>query len=421
MYEAGTTVASPSGVEAPDAPRLEGLDILFVTHRFPCPPKDGARIRAYHAIRHLSTRNRVTVAAPLRDDDSDDAVASLEAVCHEVLSERIGRTAARLRLAASIVQRRSASEAYFHAPALAAEVGRRLRARAFDLVVVHCSAVAPYVFVGGPPMVLDFVDMDSEKWLEFAGHKPWPLSLGYRLEGRKLQRLERRCAERFDACAVTTAAEFALLRELDERVMADWFPNGVDFDYFHFHDDGYDPDTICFVGRMDYYPNVEAVTSFADRVLPLVRRRRPLARFQIVGADPTPAVRRLADRPAIEVTGSVPDVRPYVTEAAVSVATLKVARGTQNKILEAMALGTPVVTTRAALKGVDAVAGEHILAADSAEEIVEAVVGLMDDAERRRRLALAARQRVEAAHSWPAAMQRFEALILRCLQSRPHA
>ena len=161
------------------------------------------------------------------------------------------------------------------------------------------------------PKILDFGDMDSQKWLEYARYKPFPLSLGYRLEGMKLAREEKRLARRFDFCTATTRAEWETLEGYGVDTPSDWFPNGVDSDYFAPADEPYDPDTICFVGRMDYYPNQECMFDFCARTLPLLRAgagRRSSS--SIVGADPSPAVRKLGELPGVTVTGSVPDVRP---------------------------------------------------------------------------------------------------------------
>jgi len=266
------------------------------------------------------------------------------------------------------------------------------------------------------PKIMDFVDMDSQKWLEFAGFKRWPLSWVYRLEGWKLRRLERACANGFDASTVATPAELEILQAMDAGRPSAFFPNGVDLDFFAPNPKTVsDPNVIAFLGRMDYFPNEEAVTFFVNEVLPLIRRHVPDARFRIVGAAPTPRVRALAAVDGVEVTGKVADVREYVRDAAVTVAPLRIARGTQNKILESMAMGVPVVTTTSAMKGVDAVSGEHLLAADGARATADAVTALLQDPAERARLAKAGRQRVADRHAWGPALDRFEAFAGACL------
>jgi sugar transferase (PEP-CTERM/EpsH1 system associated) len=238
----------------------------------------------------------------------------------------------------------------------------------FDLVFVHCSSWRPYRARGhtATPKIPDFGDMDSQKWLDYARFKAFPLSAGYWLEGRKLVAEERRLARRFDLCTATTRAEWETLEGYRTGTPTDWFPNGVDSEYFAPDPAPHDPDTVSFVGRMDYYPNQQCMLDFCAATWPLIRERRRNAKLLVVGADPSPAIRKLAELPGIEVTGSVPDVRPFVRRSAVMVAPLNIARGTQNKILEAMAMGVPVVTSEIAAGGVDAVAGEHLLVAELA-------------------------------------------------------
>jgi sugar transferase (PEP-CTERM/EpsH1 system associated) len=287
----------------------------------------------------------------------------------------------------------------------------------FDLVFVHCSSVAHYVErVRGIPKILDFGDMDSQKWLEYGHYKPFPLSLGYRLEGIKLMAEEKRLARVFDVCTATTRAEWQTLESYGTGVATDWFPNGVDSAYFAPGGNAYDPDTLSFVGRMDYYPNQACMLDFCRDVLPRIHARRPGTKLLIVGADPIPAIRRLGDLPGVTVTGSVPDVRPYLQRSAAMVAPLTIARGTQNKILEAMASGVPVVTSGVAAGGVDAVPGTHLLVADSPEDVAAAALSLMDDSSRRSEIAAAARERVLSHHAWDKSMRRLDAIIERCMR-----
>ena len=165
------------------------------------------------------------------------------------------------------------------------------------------------------PKLLDFGDMDSHKWIEYANYKPMPMSWGYQFEGAKMKMAEKRLARRFDLCTATTRAEWQTLEDYATGTATDWFPNGVDSEFFCPGDEPHDVDTISFIGRMDYYPNQECMSRFCDQVWPLLRARRPNLKLLIVGADPSPAMRRLGERPGVTVTGSVPDVRPYVRKS----------------------------------------------------------------------------------------------------------
>ncbi|MBS0326157.1 MAG: TIGR03087 family PEP-CTERM/XrtA system glycosyltransferase [Proteobacteria bacterium] len=395
------------------------MKILYVCHRFPYPPKRGGKIRPFNMIRHLAASHEVVVASLARSREEADEGRGLAAHCAHYEMVTVTNPLQVARMVARLPTPEPSSFGYFHSPALARRIRVLLATEEFDLVFVHCSSVAHYVrHVRGIPKILDFGDMDSQKWLEYARYKPFPLSLGYRLEGVKLVAAEKRLARDFDLCTATTRAEWETLESLGTGVATDWFPNGVDSGYFAPAAEPYDADSVSFVGRMDYYPNQECMLRFCSEVWPRVRERRPQAKLAIVGADPSPAIRSLGEVPGVTVTGSVPDVRPWLRHSALMVAPLAIARGTQNKILEAMASGVPVVTSRVAAGGVDAVAGEHLLVADSPAEVADAVLGVMDDVGLRARLARAGRERMLSHHAWDRSMERLDAIIERCTATR---
>ena len=392
------------------------MKVLYVCHRFPYPPKRGGKIRPFNMIRHLSDQHEVTVCSLARSPQEAEEARGIAPFCKRYEIALVDDRVQALRMVARLPTPAPSSFGFFHSPSLARKIDSLLAAEAFDLIFVHCSSVAPYVSRHkGTPKILDFGDMDSQKWLEYARSKPFPLSAGYWLEGRKLVAEEQRLARRFDLCTATTRAEWETLEGYRSGTPTDWFPNGVDSEFFAPTGKPYDPDTISFVGRMDYYPNQECMFDFCAETWPLIRARRPAAKLLIVGADPSPAVRKLGELPGIEVTGSVPDVRPFVHRSALMVAPLNIARGTQNKILEAMAMGVPVVTSDIAAGGVDAVAGEHFLVARNRAECAEAVLSVMADSVLRARLSAAGRSRMLSNHSWPRSMQRLDGIIERCL------
>jgi len=392
------------------------VKILYVCHRFPYPPKRGGKIRPFNMIRHLSASHEVTVASLARSPEEADEARGIAPYCAEYHLATVPSWRQWARMLATLPTPTTASASYFHSPDLARTIRGLLRKRKFDLIFVHCSSVAHYVaHVDDVPKILDYGDMDSQKWLEYSRYKPFPLSLGYRWEGMKLLAEEKRLARKFDLCTATTRAEWETLESYRTGAPTDWFPNGVDSRYFALGDEPYDPDTISFVGRMDYYPNQECMFEFCRSTLPLLRARRPSLQLLIVGADPSPAVRKLGEMPGVTVTGSVPDVRPYLHRSALTVAPLNIARGTQNKILEAMASGVPVVTSRVAAGGVDAVDGEHFLIAGTPSEYCAAILRIIEDPGDRRRLSEAGRARVLTHHAWSKSMQRLDRIVERAM------
>ncbi len=392
------------------------MKVLYVCHRFPFPPKRGGKIRPFNMIRHLSRDNEVHVASLVRSDDEAAEGRGLADFCDRYTMGRVRDPVQVLRMLARLPTPTPSSMGFFYSADVARTVREWVARERYDLILVHCSSVAQYVAdVKGTPKILDFGDMDSQKWLEYARYKPFPLNLGYSLEGRKLEREESRLARCFDVCTATTRAEWQTLEGYNTGVASDWFPNGVDAEYFAPSSEPYDPDTVAFVGRMDYYPNQECMFDFCSRTLPLLQAKRPTLKLVIVGADPSPAVRNLQRLPGVTVTGSVPDVRPYLRRAAVMVAPLKIARGTQNKILEAMAAGVPVVTSSAAAGGVDAIPEEHFLVADDPPTVADAVLRITGNPAERKRLSAAGRGRMLSHHNWAHSMQRLDRIIERCL------
>jgi sugar transferase (PEP-CTERM/EpsH1 system associated) len=378
------------------------MKILFLCHRYPGSPLCGGRVRPFHTIKYFAALgHQVTVVSTVRSVQQESDGGELRECCAAVLVERIPPAVSAWNVARHLPLAVPSSMRFFYSSRLQARVDEVLREDSFDLIFVHCSSVAQYVEnVRGIPKVLDFGDMDSQKWLEYAAVRRFPLSLGFRLEGVKLRAAEIALARKFDYCTCTTEAELKVLRSYGIPVRSGWFPNGVDGDYFRPQEGPYERNRICFIGRMDYYPNQQAMIDFCSRILPLLRVRRPDFRLFIVGANPSHSVRRLARLPGVAVTGEVADVRPYVLGCLATIAPLAIARGTQNKILESMAMGVPVIASRRAAAGVDAVPGRDLLVAERPQEYCDVILRLAEDPGERERLARAGRARVLSHHDW---------------------
>lgn len=391
------------------------MKILFLCHRLPYPPQRGGKIRPFNMIRHLAVSHEVTVATLARTADELAAGQELHRYCHDLHVGRVSRPAGWARFALYGMSAAPATFGYFHSPGLARTVRRLLDTRGFDAIVVHSSSMGPYVARHrGCRKVMDFGDADSEKWLEYGRTAPFPLSKAFRLEGRKVRRYEAWLGKQFDTCSVNAPRERDVLAPYVHSPIH-VIPNGVDLEYFEPtrpSGRGYVPNRIVFTGNMSYRPNVDAVQHLVTAVLPRIRREIPDVQLCIVGMDPTPAVRRLADEDRVVVTGRVDDVRPYFDSAAVAVAPLRVARGLQNKVLEAMAMRVPVVASPAAFEGISAVAGRDLLVAAGPKAFSRAVVTLLSDPAARERYAAAGRTCVETNHNWSRLLQRLEDLVV---------
>jgi len=389
------------------------MRILFVCHRFPYPPNRGGKIRPFHMIQHLGQKHSVVVASLAHSEQELREGQPLRECCEDVIAEVVPDSTRWINAGRALFSSTPSSVAYFSSPRLKKRIDDAWQRRGFDAILVHCVFASQYVHdLSCSFRMLDFGDVDSAKWLDYAHFRRAPLSWGYKLEAEKLRRYEYQMASKFDLCTATTLGEVEEIKKLNASRPTALIPNGVDLEYFQPRPvSPPNSNVLIFLGRMDYFPNIDAVQLFANEIFPLVRRAIPTAKFRIVGSNPSAAVRDLAKIPGISVTGHVRDVRPHLYDAAVAVAPLRIARGTQNKILQFLATGVPVVTTPQAAKGIGAEPGKHFLVAEGAEQFAAEVIRLLQDAELRDRLSIAGREPLDSLHSWPASMKVLDQLI----------
>jgi len=389
------------------------MRILFLCHRFPYPPNEGGKIRSFNMIRHLNERHSVVVASLAYSPKELETGKGLQDYCEDIISEVVPAPSRWTRALGALAARMPSSAAYFYSPSLEQKIGGAWQRGSFDALWVHCAFMAQYVFpLQGGFRVLDYADIDSAKWLEYSRRRVIPLSWGYALEYRKLRQFEKDVARHFQHFTVTTAGELQEFRTLGVQAPCTILPNGVDLEYFQPRGERFGTSAVlAFLGRMDYFPNVDGVLWFAREVLPRIRRCVPEATFRIIGSNPTPAVRKLENNPGVTVTGFVNDVREHLGDVAAAVVPLRIGRGTQNKMLESMAMGIPTVTTSTAAKGVQAVAGRDFLVADAPEDFAQRVVELLKSPALGAGLAKIARADLETTHCWSVALQSMDKIL----------
>ena len=374
------------------------MEILFLAHRAPFPPDRGDRIRSYNVLRYLAKRARVHLVAFV-DDDSEMTPDHRALVDECVL---VPRTKIQARAAIeALALGKPVSLTAFADRRISAAVEDILRRRSIDTIYAFSGQMAQYLPATGPRTIMDFVDLDSAKFAAYADDARGPMRWMMRREARLLAAYERAIAGRITASLFVSAPEAALLP--GSRAVE----NGIDTV-------PYDPKLtapektphplVVFTGQMDYRPNVDAVTWFAKAVLPLL----PDVHFAIVGRAPTPAVRALASG-NVTVTGEVADVRGWLAAADVVVAPLQLARGVQNKVLEAMAMARPVVASAAAAEGIDH--GGTIRVAADAKQYAAAITQFLADPAGALALGADARCQVIARYGWDARLAPLDALL----------
>src|SRR4051794_10661939 len=403
-------------------------EILFLAHHIPYPPTKGDKIRSWHFFRHLARNHRVHLGAFIDDPQDWQHVSLLGSLAASTCFRPLDRARQLVRLPRALLRGEALTVAAYADRTLGRWIDERL-AGGIDLVLAYSGASAGPLLNPArhtPPLLLDLVDCDSAKWQALAEAARGAKRTFLAREARLVLAHERRAVARSAHTILASEAEAALARRLlpDGAPKIGAVPNGVDTAYFDPaagsflkpYTDNAAP-VLVFTGAMDYAPNVEAVVWFAEAALPLLRAAGTAPRFAIVGARPAREVTRLARLPGVLVTGQVPDVRPYLAHATLAVAPLRVARGIQNKVLEAMAMALPVVATLEAAQGIDAEPERHLLTARDPAALAAAIRRLLDEPEATRALGARARARVVERHGWPAALARLDQAVEAALGS----
>ena len=397
------------------------MRILFLTHRLPYAPNRGDRIRAYHLLRLLASRHEVHLVSLLHDEDERQRLGDLAGVAASVEGAPVPKLRNRISAALALAGSRPLTHVLLSSPAFSVAINKTVASARPDVVLAYCTGIADAVLhppLHTVPCVLDMVDVDSEKWAELAATRSLPMNWIYRREARTLRAFERAAAAHAVATTVVSDRERTLAEQVLGRPVAA-VPNGVDVAYWA-RPAGHDsrPDVV-FCGVFNYEPNERAAVWLATEVWPLVKRQAPAARLKLVGMNPSPRVQALAVDGSIEVTGAVPDVRPHVWQASAAVAPLWLARGTQNKVLEALAAGLPCVVTTAVLEGLPAAARAVCVARPDAAGFAEALASMIrqpaGDAER------AAVCRSVQSISWDAQLAPFLSLVDRAKRTHTEA
>lgn len=382
----------------------------MLAHRIPWPPNKGDKIRSWRLVEFLSKRYDLSLGFFIDDPEDEQHVAFLKEQCAEIFWQPLTPSIAKLRSLTGLVTGQALSFPYYHNMKMAEWVHEKQK-QGVDLSVAFSSSVVPYLQSGPAPLIIDMVDADSAKWLEYAGRRSWPLSWIYRREGKLLAQAEAEMTQKAHVTFLISDVEAELLRQHPncDPSKVDWWMNGVDTDYFSADLTRNKPDhkyDLIFTGAMDYWANVEGIDWFCQNVLPLIKIQRPEITLAIVGANPGPQVKTLDQIKGVEVIGRVQDMRQWLGAAKIAIAPLRIARGIQNKVLEAMAMELPVIATPAAATGIDCRDGENILLANQPAEMAQKIIDLLKNEPKATVIAQKGRELVIAEHGWDQCRQR---------------
>ncbi len=424
--------------------------LLFLCHRIPYPPNKGDKIRSFNFLKNLSRRYKIILAAFVDDPEDLQYQHEVEKYCKEVFLRPIEPRRRKFRSLSGLLSGEALSVAYYRDQVMYRWIQSVAERESISVAWVFSSTMAQYlaalpknenrhlaeqaelnpqaenkIETNGETntstrkklTVIDYVDVDSEKWAAYGSKHKWPMSYIYGREGRKLLGFETAMAAQADHGLFVTEDEANLFKKLAPEVAekVGYVENGVDIDYFdpkgrysNPYRDG--QKVLVFTGAMDYWANVEAVSWFVAEILPGIQQREPDTHFYIVGARPAAEVKKLAERHQVYVTGSVVDIRPYIAHATMAVTPLRVARGVQNKVLEAMAMAKPVVATTGAIEGIRLSPELMKLVADQPGTFIDTVVDLLQG-DQCQSLGQQGRELVEDRYSWSSCLRPLDALL----------
>ena len=411
--------------------RVEGRRLLMLTHRVPFPPDRGDRIRSWNILKHLAKTNQMSLGCVSDEPVTADIRAKLESVCERISITNVGSKIKWMRAGISASRGRSLTEGLFWSPTLDRTLARWNKEQRFDAVIVYCSSMLRYArrpHLKITPNFVDLVDVDSQKFHEYANNAKWWKKAIYRTEANRVQRLEHDAVRLSKVVTLVSDAEAEVLcgtlQSGEHGVHG--IANGVDTEYFTPQQatetqnacDEIKSPKFVFVGVMNYPPNVEALRWFAANVWPDLKKIYPHTELEIVGKHPNNEVLNLANNDGIRVTGAVPDVRSHVANADIVIAPLQIARGIQNKVLEALSMGKPVIASPKASHGINASHNEHLLIADTPKEWLKSIKACCDSSDLRQKLSLNGRKLICDQYTWQATLSKFDELLDQHLASR---
>lgn len=378
--------------------------VLYITHRVPFPPDKGDRIRNYHVLKQLAHVADVLLIALADEPVPSGVLEELQRHASRIAILPHPRVRRWLGMGMSLAKGEPLSLGAFNNREVSRVLEQWQAEAACDAVLVSSSALANYLQhprLQGIPKFVDLVDVDSVKWADFARSTRGLKSRVYRREAHRLQQLETDLGKQCQAITLVSQAEADVYQGFAGAGTATVATNGVDLDFFSALPDIIPQEKVCaFVGAMDYLPNIDAVQWLAREVWPTLSAEDPAREFWIIGRKPGREVQALTNLPGVKVFASVPDVRTYLARAHVVVVPMRLGRGLQNKVLEALAMCKPTIASPVATAALQVSTGRELLIAQSPDEWMQALRTLWNNSCLSQELGKAGRAYVEDHHHW---------------------
>ncbi|MDC8830327.1 TIGR03087 family PEP-CTERM/XrtA system glycosyltransferase [Alteromonas gilva] len=398
--------------------------VLFLCHRIPFPPNKGDKITTYNLVKYLAKRYRLVIGCFIDDEHDKQYIPTVEQMCDELFTVDITAKSNLRSGVMSLFANKPVSTYHYNSAAMQQWVDDVTERRGIKHLIAYSAGTAQFIEGAkhrDKKRIVDMADVDSDKWQQYAAKKPFYSAWVYAREHRLVKQYEQQILRDFDAVTLITDEERDLFKSLSPASFANkivTLGNGVDTEYFDPQaqfdftdkpDDGHE--LICFTGAMDYWANEDAVVWFVSEVWPAVRQRFPDLYFYIVGGKPTEKVQSLADQDGVVVTGRVVDVRPYVHKSKLCVAPLRIARGVQNKVLEAMSMAKPVVMTSMGQEGIELPDAQQPLVEDNPQQQAALLISLLDDRAKLADIGQINREWIAARYGWDGALSLLDSLL----------
>ncbi len=394
--------------------------LLYIVHRIPYPPNKGDKIRSYNIFKYLSKKYNIYLCAFVDDDNDWKYIKYFKTRCADSFFIKLNPSTTKLSCLTGLLTGEALSVVYYKNRKFKEWIDTTIEKNSIEKILAFSSPMAQFFDenkMETKTRIMDLVDVDSDKWYQYSKTKKWPAKWLYKREAKKLFEYECKIVSSFDKTTLVSENEANLLRSLveEDKSKINYFSNGVDTEYFSPDRDYKSPYSteekiIVFTGVMDYWANIDAVTWFVESIFPTVRDTMKEVVFYIVGSNPAPEVRALEKISGVEVTGAVVDIRPYVYFSDLVVAPLRIARGIQNKVLEAMSLARPVLATSSAAEGINAVPDKHLFIADSEHEYQKRALEILKNS-KYQDLATQAREFVVDNYSWESKLKKIDLFL----------